>query len=213
MAFAARGMPNRPCHRRSRWRRRRRCGRGRTKKSGRGEYASLGPTFQVDGTSDVGERPEMFPPPCGYHRRSQRACIDLDQRPRIYALTSPSNRAPSAAPRRSGRASSWRPSDGSGPASCLREDRPSDGRRPRAFLWLQWHGVRAAGRKNRPMQSGSHSLGEFSLNVVRIDDQQCGRAGRYWREPLMDRFNQGTYLPDAIQARSARAFDRRLRVR
>ena len=38
------------------------------------------------------------------------------------------------------------------------------------------------------MRSGSHTLGEFPMNVVRIDCQRCGQAGRYRREGLIERF-------------------------
>jgi hypothetical protein len=39
-----------------------------------------------------------------------------------------------------------------------------------------------------PRRSGSHSLGEFPLDVVRIECERCGRAGSFRRDGLMARF-------------------------
>jgi hypothetical protein len=37
-------------------------------------------------------------------------------------------------------------------------------------------------------RAGSHSLGEFPRDVVRIECEHCGRAGSYHRDGLMARF-------------------------
>jgi hypothetical protein len=47
---------------------------------------------------------------------------------------------------------------------------------------------------------GSRSLGEFPLNVVRIDCERCGRAGSYRRDGLMARFGPTSPLPDLLPA-------------
>jgi hypothetical protein len=39
-----------------------------------------------------------------------------------------------------------------------------------------------------PRRIGSHSLGEFPLDVVRIECERCGRAGRYAKARLIERF-------------------------
>ncbi len=46
-----------------------------------------------------------------------------------------------------------------------------------------------------PRRIGSHSLGEFPLDVVRIDCERCGRAGSYRREGLKARFGADIALP------------------
>ena len=43
---------------------------------------------------------------------------------------------------------------------------------------------------------GSHSPGEFPFNVVRIDCERCGRAGRYRKDGLVARFGADIVLPD-----------------
>jgi len=50
------------------------------------------------------------------------------------------------------------------------------------------------------MRIGSHSLGEFPLNVVRIDCQRCNRAGSYRRDGLVARFGADIALPDLLLA-------------
>ena len=47
---------------------------------------------------------------------------------------------------------------------------------------------------------GSHSLDEFPLAVVRIDCERCGRAGRYGRDRLIERFGADAALPDVLLA-------------
>ena len=51
-----------------------------------------------------------------------------------------------------------------------------------------------------PRRIGSHSLGEFPLNVVRIECERCGRAGRYRRDGLLARFGPDIALPDLLVA-------------
>jgi len=48
--------------------------------------------------------------------------------------------------------------------------------------------------------TGSRSLGEFPLDVVRIDCQRCGRAGSYRRDGLVARFGADIALPDLLVA-------------
>ena len=50
------------------------------------------------------------------------------------------------------------------------------------------------------MRNGSHSLGEFPLNVVRIDCPRCERAGSYRRDGLLARFGADAALPDVLMA-------------
>ncbi len=47
---------------------------------------------------------------------------------------------------------------------------------------------------------GSHSLGEFPLNVVRIDCPRCERAGRYRLAGPVARFGADAALPDVLMA-------------
>jgi hypothetical protein len=47
---------------------------------------------------------------------------------------------------------------------------------------------------------GSRSLGEFPLDVVHIDCERCGRAGRYAKARLMARFGADIALPDVLVA-------------
>ena len=54
-----------------------------------------------------------------------------------------------------------------------------------------------------PRRIGSHSLGEFPLDVVRIECQRCGRAGSYRREGLLARFGADIALPDLLVALSS----------
>jgi len=48
------------------------------------------------------------------------------------------------------------------------------------------------------MRSGSRSLGEFPLDVVRIDCERCGRAERYRKDGLVARFGADIALPDLL---------------
>jgi L-alanine-DL-glutamate epimerase-like enolase superfamily enzyme len=48
------------------------------------------------------------------------------------------------------------------------------------------------------MRIGSRSLGEFPLDVVRIECERCGRAGSYRRDGLMARFGVDIALPDLL---------------
>jgi hypothetical protein len=45
---------------------------------------------------------------------------------------------------------------------------------------------------------GSRSLGEFPLDVVRIDCERCGRAGRYSLARLIERFGSDAAGPDVL---------------
>jgi hypothetical protein len=51
--------------------------------------------------------------------------------------------------------------------------------------------------------SGSRSLGEFPLDVLRIECERCGRAGSYRRDGLMARFGTDIALPDLLVALSS----------
>ena len=48
------------------------------------------------------------------------------------------------------------------------------------------------------MRNGSRSLGEFRLDVVRIDCERCGRAGSYRRDGLVKRFGADIALPTLV---------------
>ncbi len=50
------------------------------------------------------------------------------------------------------------------------------------------------------MRIGAHSLGEFPLNVVRIDCPRCNRAGSYRLDGLVARFGADAALPDVLMA-------------
>ena len=50
------------------------------------------------------------------------------------------------------------------------------------------------------MRRGSRSLGEFPLNVVRIDCPRCDRAGSYRLDGLLARFGADAALPDLLLA-------------
>jgi hypothetical protein len=50
------------------------------------------------------------------------------------------------------------------------------------------------------MRNGSRSLGEFPLDVVRIECERCGRAGSYRRDGLMARLGADIALPDLLVA-------------
>ena len=54
-----------------------------------------------------------------------------------------------------------------------------------------------------PRRIGSHSLGEFPLDVVRIERQRCGRAGSYRGDGRMARFGADIALPDLLVALSS----------
>ena len=54
-----------------------------------------------------------------------------------------------------------------------------------------------------PRRVGSPSLGEFPLDVVRIECERCGRAGSYRRDGLMARFGPDIALPDLLVALSS----------
>jgi hypothetical protein len=45
---------------------------------------------------------------------------------------------------------------------------------------------------------GSRSLGEFPLDVVRIECERCGRAGSYRRGGLLARFGADIALSDLL---------------
>ena len=45
---------------------------------------------------------------------------------------------------------------------------------------------------------GSHTLNEFPLPTVRIDCPQCGRAGQYRLDRLIERFGADAALPDVL---------------
>jgi hypothetical protein len=45
---------------------------------------------------------------------------------------------------------------------------------------------------------GSRSLGEFPLDVVRIECERCGRSGRYAKARLMERFGADAAGPDVL---------------
>jgi hypothetical protein len=47
---------------------------------------------------------------------------------------------------------------------------------------------------------GSHSLGEFPSDIVRIDCERCGRAGSYRRDGLVARFGADIALPNLLVA-------------
>ena len=49
-------------------------------------------------------------------------------------------------------------------------------------------------------RSGSHTLDEFSLPVVRIACEACGRAGSYRLEGLIERYGGDIALPDLLLA-------------
>ena len=49
-----------------------------------------------------------------------------------------------------------------------------------------------------PRGIGSHSLGEFPLDVMRIECQRRGRAGSYRRDGLLARFGADIALPDLL---------------
>jgi hypothetical protein len=51
-----------------------------------------------------------------------------------------------------------------------------------------------------PRRIGSHSLGEFPLDVVRIECPRCNRAGSYRRDGLVARFGVDIALPDLLLA-------------
>jgi hypothetical protein len=45
---------------------------------------------------------------------------------------------------------------------------------------------------------GSRSLGEFPFDVVRIECERCGRAGRYAKARLIERFGANAAGPDVL---------------
>ena len=51
-----------------------------------------------------------------------------------------------------------------------------------------------------PRRIGSHSLGEFPLDVVRIECPRCDRAGSYRHDGLVARFGADIALPDLLMA-------------
>jgi hypothetical protein len=51
--------------------------------------------------------------------------------------------------------------------------------------------------------SGSRSLGEFPLDVVRIDCERFGRAGRYAKARLIERFGADAPGPDVLMELAA----------
>ena len=50
------------------------------------------------------------------------------------------------------------------------------------------------------MRTGSHTLGEFPLHVVRVECQRCGRSGSSRRDRLLGRFGPDAALPDVLMA-------------
>ena len=48
------------------------------------------------------------------------------------------------------------------------------------------------------MRIGTRSLGEFPLDVVRIDCEHCGRAGRYRLTGLIERFGPNAAVLDVL---------------
>ena len=50
------------------------------------------------------------------------------------------------------------------------------------------------------MRIGSHSLGEFPLDVVRIACERCDRTGSYRRDVLVARFGADIALLDLLMA-------------
>jgi hypothetical protein len=50
------------------------------------------------------------------------------------------------------------------------------------------------------MRSSSRSLGEFPLDVIRIECPRCDRAGSYRKEGLLARFGPEAALPDVLMA-------------
>jgi hypothetical protein len=64
---------------------------------------------------------------------------------------------------------------------------------------------------------GSYSLGEFPLDVVRVECPYCDRAGSYRRDSLMVRFGADIALPDLLLALAScdrrRDFSRRCGAR
>jgi hypothetical protein len=48
------------------------------------------------------------------------------------------------------------------------------------------------------MRIGSHSLGEFPVDVVRIECERCGRAGSYRLDGLLTRFGPDAALPGVL---------------
>jgi hypothetical protein len=51
-----------------------------------------------------------------------------------------------------------------------------------------------------PRRIGSHSLGAFPLDVVRIECPRCDRAGSYRCDGLLARFGADIALPDLLLA-------------
>ncbi len=51
---------------------------------------------------------------------------------------------------------------------------------------------------NSAMGNGSRSLGEFPLNVVRIDCKRCDRARSYRRDGLVAGFGPDAAFPDVL---------------
>jgi hypothetical protein len=50
---------------------------------------------------------------------------------------------------------------------------------------------------------GSPSLGEFPFDVVRIECERCGRAGRYALAGLIERFGADAAGPDVLMELAA----------
>jgi hypothetical protein len=48
------------------------------------------------------------------------------------------------------------------------------------------------------MRKGSRSLGEFHLDLVRIECERRGRSGSYGRDRLLERFGPDIALPDLL---------------
>ena len=58
-------------------------------------------------------------------------------------------------------------------------------------------------RAKVPRRIGSLSLGEFPLDVVRIECERCGRAGRYRLARLIKRFGADAAGPDVLMELAA----------
>jgi hypothetical protein len=52
-------------------------------------------------------------------------------------------------------------------------------------------------------RTGSRSLGEFPFDVVRIECERCGRAGRYALSRLIERFGADAAGPDVLMELAA----------
>jgi hypothetical protein len=67
----------------------------------------------------------------------------------------------------------------------------------------QTKGMSGSDLTRPPRRIGSRSLGEFPLDVVRIDCERCGRAGRYALAGLVERFGADAAGPDVLNELAA----------